>query len=83
MFCTDNARFMNHALPPNLTHNANSSADKIFANRDIAAGEELTVNYQFVDDPNEAGNILAEISLAFGDLDELDPRIKPTNSRGL
>lgn len=76
VLCTDNARFINHAASPNLTHSSPTSADKIFANKDIIAGEELTLDYQFVDDPNEPGNILTQIALTFGDLDDLDPRIK-------
>ena len=51
------------------------------ANRDIGAAEELTLNYQFVDNPNETGNILTEIGLASGDPDDLDPRIKRAHSR--
>lgn len=76
VFCSDNARFINHAVPPNLTHNAPSSAEKIFANKDISAGEELTLDYQFVDDPNEAGNVLTEIGLRHCKQSEMDPRIK-------
>ena len=75
VLCSDNARFINHAASPNLTHNKPVSADSIFANRDIAAGEELTLNYQFVDDPGETGNVLTKIGLAFGREDELDPRL--------
>jgi SET domain-containing protein len=77
VLCTDNARFINHAVPPNLRHSSNTSAENIFANRDIVSGEELTLDYQFVDDPDEAGNVLTEIGMANGDTDELDPRIKP------
>jgi SET domain-containing protein len=77
VLCSDNARFINHAVLPNLTHNKPVSADSIFANRDIAAGEELTLNYQFVDDPAETGNVLTEIGLTFGGEDELDPRLQP------
>lgn len=83
VFCTDNARFFNHAAAPNLKHSANSSAEKIFASRDIAPGEELTVDYQFVDDPNEPGNVLTEIGLASGNSDEWDPRIKPSPAGAL
>lgn len=76
VFCSDNARFINHAAAPNLVH----SSDTILANRDILAREELTLNYQFVDNPNETGNILTEIGLAFGDPDNLDPRIQDTHA---
>jgi len=77
VLCTDNARFINHAETPNMSHSSNT----ILANRDIAAGEELTLNYQFVDDPNEAGNILTQIGLTSGDWDDLDPRIKSARPR--
>jgi SET domain-containing protein len=78
VLCTDNARFFNHATLPNLKHSANSSAERIFAIRDIAPGEELTVDYQFVDDPNEPGNILTEIGLASDDPEDRDPRLTPS-----
>ena len=67
--CTDDARFLNHSNTPNLMH----KADTIVAKRDIAAGEELTLNYRFVDDPNEAGNVLSQIAL--GESDKFDPPI--------
>ena len=76
VYCSDNSRFINHAVGPNLVHNADTSATTMFASRDIAAGEELTLDYRFVDDPDEAGNVLTEIGLAFGERDYLDPRIK-------
>jgi len=76
VYCADNARFINHAEEPNLVHNADTSATLIFARRDIEPGEELTLDYRFVDDPDEAGNILTELGVAFGEPDYLDPRIK-------
>ena len=81
VFCTDNARFFNHAVLPNLKHSANSGAKEIFAIRDIAAGEELTVDYQFVDDPSEPGNVLTEIGLASGNSEDWDPRIAHSPAR--
>ena len=39
--CGDNARFMNHSPPPNLS----SIGDRGFALRDIAAGEEIVCDY--------------------------------------
>jgi uncharacterized protein len=65
--CADNARFINHSDTPNLTH----AADTIVANRDIAADEELTLDYRRVDNPYEPGNVLTEISRKNGDYDEL------------
>ena len=76
VYCADNARFLNHAGSPNLVHNAVTSATAMFARRDIAAGEELTLDYRFVDDPYEAGNVLTEIGRSFGEQDLLDPRLK-------
>lgn len=76
VYCADNARFLNHAGSPNLVHNAATSATAMFARRDIAAGEELTLDYQFVDDPHEPGNVLTEIGQSFGKQDLLDPRLK-------
>lgn len=76
VYCADNARFINHAVEPNLVHNAATAATLMFARRDIEAGEELTLDYHFVDDPEESGNILTELGLAFGEPDYLDPRIK-------
>lgn len=76
VYCADNARFLNHAGSPNLVHNAVTSATAMFARRDIAAGEELTLDYRFVDDPYEAGNVLTEIGRSFGEQDFLDPRLK-------
>jgi SET domain-containing protein len=65
--CADNARFINHSDSPSLRH----VADTIVATRDIAAGEELTLNYRFLDDPYEAGNILTKISRDRGERDAL------------
>ena len=76
VYCSDNARFINHAGSPNLVHNAVTSATAMFARRDIAPGEELTLDYRFVDDPYEAGNVLTEIGRSFGEQDYLDPRLK-------
>ena len=76
VYCSDNARFINHARSPNLTHNRPSGADLIFANKDIAAGEELTLDYQYVDDPDEPGNVLTQIARQAGDGEDLDQRLK-------
>lgn len=76
VYCSDNARFINHAGSPNLVHNAVTSATAMFARRDIAPGEELTLDYRFVDDPQEAGNVLTEIGRSFGEQDYFDPRSK-------
>lgn len=76
VYCSDNARFINHSTAPNLVHNVANSASAMYASRDIAPGEELTLDYQFVDDPDEHGNVLTRIGLAFGERDYLDPRIK-------
>ena len=76
VYCADNARFINHSASPNMVHNADTSATAIFARTNIAAGDELTLDYRYVDDPHEAGNVLTEIGLAFGEGDHLDPRIK-------
>ena len=42
VFCGDNAKFMNHSLDPNCD---DPEGRYTIANRDIAAGEELTSNY--------------------------------------
>ena len=55
---------------------ASISFTAMFASGDISAGEELTLDYRFVDDPYEHGNVLTEIGLAYGERDYLDPRIK-------
>ncbi len=39
--CSDNARFINHSYTPNT----DGQKDFIIANRDIEAGEEITINY--------------------------------------
>jgi hypothetical protein len=80
VYCSDNARFINHSSAPNLVHNAPVSATEIFTSRPVAAGEELTLNYDFVDDPGEAGNVLARIAAEFGETDYLDPRVKDRKS---
>lgn len=76
VYCSDNARFINHASFPNLVHNSVSSATEMFSQKDIAPGEELTLDYGFVDDPFEAGNVLTEIGRSFGDAEYLDHRLK-------
>ena len=42
IYCSDNARFMNHSDKPNIIPLENSND---YAARDIEQGEELTVNY--------------------------------------
>lgn len=51
MICLDDARYINHAWEPNLTSWApnNSFCLSHRAARDIAAGEELTVDYRIGD----------------------------------
>jgi uncharacterized protein len=80
VYCSDNARFINHSRTPNLVHNAPVSATEIVTSRPIAAGEELTLNYDFVDDPGESDNVLARIAAEFGETDYLDPRVKDRKS---
>lgn len=43
MFCGDDGRFFNHSDDPNCDDSMNNAT---FAVRDIAIGEELTVNYK-------------------------------------
>ncbi|MBA2125389.1 SET domain-containing protein-lysine N-methyltransferase [Hyphomicrobium methylovorum] len=51
VLCADNARFMNHADDPNTAgvHEAGAVEGYDVATRDIAAGEELTCDYQSFD----------------------------------
>jgi SET domain-containing protein len=49
----DGALFMNHSFEPNLTCAANGD---MFANQDIATGDEITSNYfEFDQDPHSGG----------------------------
>jgi hypothetical protein len=50
ILCADNTRFMNHSNSPNLAPDFTLEPHGVdIAVRDIAAGEELTVDYAFVD----------------------------------
>lgn len=46
--CVDNARFLNHSDEPNLIY-PDGALDQFDAGRDIAAGEELTLDYRIGD----------------------------------
>jgi len=48
----------------------------IWATRNIDAGEALTLDDQFCDDPGDVGNVLTEITLGSADWNDLDPRLK-------
>lgn len=50
VLCADNARFINHADDPNLQPNV-VEGKYLYdsATRDIAAGEELTIDYRLID----------------------------------
>lgn len=50
ILCADNTRFMNHSSSPNLAPDFSLEPHGVdIAVRDIAMGEELTVNYALVD----------------------------------
>lgn len=59
VLCTDDARFFNHQIPPNITCRVPEGSGIVealecFATRDIQAGEELTCNYEEFDaDPSD------------------------------
>jgi uncharacterized protein len=51
ILCCDDARFLNHSNTPNLRPDyARDRYGEDVAARDIAAGEELTVDYRLVED---------------------------------
>lgn len=57
--CADDARFWNHSDNPNTNFDAKSG--KIYANRNILAGEELTTDYREFDDYSKDGDFGFEI----------------------
>jgi hypothetical protein len=58
LLCSDDARFFNHSSEPNCD---DGSEDVTVAIRDIAAGEELTVDYRtFYGDIDDHPEVLSE-----------------------
>lgn len=55
-FCGDGAMFLNHSNTPNTSHDRYGVG---YANRDIAAGEELTCDYREFDSDPESGGALS------------------------
>ena len=52
ILCCDDARFINHAEEPNLTSDYSQDRYGVdIAARDIAAGDELTIDYGLVEGP--------------------------------
>ena len=53
ILCCDDCRFMNHSGRPNIRTDRNADRYGVdVADRDIKAGEELTVNYESFEGPN-------------------------------
>jgi SET domain-containing protein len=62
VLCADNTRYFNHSEKPNLECDHALGSD--FARRDIKAGEELTHNYESIDDDSASDirNVLKKSS---------------------
>lgn len=79
VFATDSAKYFNHSEKPNCETRVEDGEDEdlTYASRDIAPGEELTVNYSgFENDYGMEENVLEEIFKMYDLKDEVDPRLK-------
>lgn len=81
LYClaSDNGRYFNHSENPNCRSRHQEGEEEIItlALRDIAAGEELTDDYNSFEYEHSDNDVLDYIAKKYNLIDELDPRLKP------